>query len=1197
VKLLLALLRDRRLVAAIGVLALLALVWFGGGLLKLSVTVRLACFAVVFVGAAIAYIVTRIIEAKRATKLESALWAQADDQAADARPERKEEIQALKQQLKEAVTALKGSKLGRGVGRGSALYALPWYMIIGPPASGKSTALLHSGLNFPFTGSGGHGVQGIGGTRNCDWWFTDQAVLLDTAGRYTTSEEDRDEWIAFLDMLKRYRPKKPINGVLVGVSVADLLEGSDGEVAAHAKRIRERIDELINHLGVQFPVYVLFTKCDLIPGFVESFGDLDSQRRGQVWGVTLPLAGGSVSGETLVDRFRELFRRLGRRRLTRLGEVHVPREQLLVYAFPEQVAASAPTLRAFMEALFAANPYQENPLFRGFYLTSGTQEGSPIDRLIASMGETFQISGVGDVVAQEREKKSYFLRDLFTTVVFPDRDVAGPTRSAGKRASWLRAGSLALALLLFLGGGAAITFSWAANRTLLRQVDRAVARVGQAPPTSAARWAALGRLGTLAERLDRYEAEGPPLTLRGGLYSGDLVAGRLRVLYLALLRESFLVPAVARLGDDLASAVARGDGESTYPLLKAYLMVGERDHADAGLLRNALESRWAVERPLPGDKVSAEELDAIAERTFEAYLAQVGRDDCPVVAPEAAVIGAARGALNTIPPGERLYAILRGELLHQLPAVTLVTATRWRREALLVDPKEVPGMFTRQGYKERVSKRMDELAKGSVADAWVLESGEADRKADAKALRATMERLYARDYQVAWTTFLTGLSVVPFRDTEDAVGKLDLLAGPDSPLPALFRTVAENTDFEKATGAKMSRSTLSRVTGVVGRKLGIGATGQDIAREKAREASERKAKRGPMAAVSDTFAPVRTLLLQGDKKDPSLSLDEYRARLASLRDRLAGLRSSDDPDQAVAAFALGALTNASGNEVRSLITFSTRMADRFGPDLRAAVRPFFTEVAARAYRGVLAETQAALARGWSEEVVRPYRERLAGRYPFATSGREDAPLGEVTDYLQPGQGAFWRYFDTRLAPFLRKGRDGWTPRVWMDAGVLVGPEARKAIRVAEGVTKALFPRGAQEPKTTFQIRIHPTPGLEEIDLVVDDHRERYRMTPEEWVPLAWPGAFGSGRAAVEVVPIGGGPRRTLRYQGAWALFRLLDAARIEPQSRTRFIARWKIGARGTRKTRVSVDVKASAYANPFRPPRGADFRPPGRLDS
>ena len=42
-------------------------------------------------------------------------------------------------------------------------------------------------------------VQGVGGTRYCDWWFTDEAVLIDTAGRYTTQDSDakvdRKSWL------------------------------------------------------------------------------------------------------------------------------------------------------------------------------------------------------------------------------------------------------------------------------------------------------------------------------------------------------------------------------------------------------------------------------------------------------------------------------------------------------------------------------------------------------------------------------------------------------------------------------------------------------------------------------------------------------------------------------------------------------------------------------------------------------------------------------------------------------------------------------------------------------------------------------------------------------------------------------------------------------------------------------------------
>src|SRR5690606_34480119 len=97
------------------------------------------------------------------------------------RPDRRAEIVALQAQMKEAIATLKRSKLGAR-GGSSALYALPWYVIVGPPAAGKTTALEKSGLAFASGKAGGAKVRGTAGTRNCDWWFSRDAILLDTAG-------------------------------------------------------------------------------------------------------------------------------------------------------------------------------------------------------------------------------------------------------------------------------------------------------------------------------------------------------------------------------------------------------------------------------------------------------------------------------------------------------------------------------------------------------------------------------------------------------------------------------------------------------------------------------------------------------------------------------------------------------------------------------------------------------------------------------------------------------------------------------------------------------------------------------------------------------------------------------------------------------------------------------------------------------
>ena len=161
--------------------------------------------------------------------------------------------------------------------------------IVGESGSGKTTALVNSEIKFPLSGQQG-GLQGFGGTRYCDWWFAEDAILIDTAGRYTTQDSDAGadsaSWTAFLGLLKRNRPKQPINGVILAFSVADLMNASPDSITAHAETVRARLAEIHETLKVDFPVYVMFTKADLIAGFREYFSSFSSSRRKKVWGAT-----------------------------------------------------------------------------------------------------------------------------------------------------------------------------------------------------------------------------------------------------------------------------------------------------------------------------------------------------------------------------------------------------------------------------------------------------------------------------------------------------------------------------------------------------------------------------------------------------------------------------------------------------------------------------------------------------------------------------------------------------------------------------------------------------------------------------------------------------------------------------------------------------------------------------------------------
>ena len=252
-----------------------AAIWYLGPLLTIggvsplvSQDARIAAVAAVVVIALIVLLAVLFRRSRRDKALtEDLVEATPAEKSAPEESHVQSELAELQTKLKTALMTLRKTGKGR-----RALYELPWYLMIGPPGAGKTTAIVNSGLRFPLEGSSGRAaLGGVGGTRNCDWWFTDNAVLIDTAGRYTTQESDAEEdqagWLGFLKILKAHRRRQPINGALIAVSLSDLsLEDSEAQTA-HAAAIRKRLHELRETLGVRFPVYVMFTKADLIAGF------------------------------------------------------------------------------------------------------------------------------------------------------------------------------------------------------------------------------------------------------------------------------------------------------------------------------------------------------------------------------------------------------------------------------------------------------------------------------------------------------------------------------------------------------------------------------------------------------------------------------------------------------------------------------------------------------------------------------------------------------------------------------------------------------------------------------------------------------------------------------------------------------------------------------------------------------------------
>jgi type VI secretion system protein ImpL len=280
-------------------------------------------------------------------------------------------------------------------------------------------------------------LRGVGGTRNCDWWFSDDAILLDTAGRYVLQDSneavDKKVWRGFLGLLKQFRPRQPINGALVAIGLPDLMQMTPEERSQHARAIKSRLVELQGEFGLRFPVYVLLTKMDRIAGFVEFFDDLDREERAAVWGMTFPLddaPGSAPAIAGLSGEFDLLMERLNSRVLQRVNDERDFERRGRIFGFPLQVATLKTMLKDFMEEIFTPSRFEDRALLRGIYFTSATQEGTPIDRLMTAIASTF---GLADQKPQafRGPGKSYFVTRLLRDLIF--EEASGATGCSAKR--------------------------------------------------------------------------------------------------------------------------------------------------------------------------------------------------------------------------------------------------------------------------------------------------------------------------------------------------------------------------------------------------------------------------------------------------------------------------------------------------------------------------------------------------------------------------------------------------------------------------------------------------------------------------------------------------------------------------------------------------------------------------------------------
>ncbi len=783
----------RWLFSAAGVALLGALAWlFGPALdfLEPPIT-RAALVAALLVAWAAANAGIDWRQRRRETALTAGITASADMAA---------ETAALRQKLAEALAVLRKARGARG-----SVYEQPWYLLIGPPGAGKTTALINAGLHFPLAAEMGSAtVAGVGGTRLCDWWFTDDAVLIDTAGRYTTQDSDqavdRAGWEGFLDTLKRTRPRQPVNGVIVAIAISDILAATPEKLAAHATAIRRRVREVSDRLGLRVPVYAMLTKADLLAGFTEFFDDLDRESRGQVWGTTFATTQTEVGPVAqFTAGFTSLLTRLDDRLINRLQAERSPARRALIAGFPAQVATLEKPVSDFLQAAFGGSKLDPAPFLRGVYLTSGTQEGTPIDRLTGALSRMFGVDQRRAPSLRPEQGRSYFLSRLLRDVVFNEAMLVASSPQATRRRLLLRAAAFAGIATITLGASAAL---WQARTDGQRSInaatrkaadyERAEAALAARPPgldpVSSADLPAL--LAMLDPSRNLSVADAGKATWTGlDLSQTEKTTAAGALAYSHALGRTLLPRLVWRLENQMRAGIDRP--EFLYEAMRVYLMLGNLGPLDRGFVHAWMAIDW--QSAYPG-ATFAEPRESLL-RHLDAMLAE----PLPQVPLDGDLVARARETFDRVPLAVRVYARIRDSApARRLPSwkprdpLGAAGSTIFVRASGKPLDDGIPGFYTPEGFHLVLLHSLGDVIKTVAAENWV-QGQIVPFDTTGPAMEATehdVVALYEADFARNWDAMLADLNILEMRSVPQAAQDLFILGSSQSPLRGLLASIA-----------------------------------------------------------------------------------------------------------------------------------------------------------------------------------------------------------------------------------------------------------------------------------------------------------------------------------------------------------------------------------------------------------------------
>ncbi|UQZ90369.1 type VI secretion system membrane subunit TssM [Deltaproteobacteria bacterium Smac51] len=1096
---LLGALKGQRLVILLVLLVVIALVWlvghkisFDGKEFLATFSAKLSATLVLLIGG---LILSAILSAAgKKAELKDPEAAEAKRLAAEEARRVKEEKLFIKKKITEAIAVTK------------AKYALPWYMVIGPENSGKTSALLNSGLKFPVNEENSRLARAnVAATSRLDMYYGNQAVFLDTPGSYTEAAPKStalELWLHLLKTLFKARPGRPLNGIIVCVSLRDLMD-SDHDHREHLGRlIRDRLGEVSRHLHTKAPVYLLMTKGDAVPGFSQFFSRLSKTDREQACGAVLE--DGDLKPGQIRHEMGHLLITLNSQLLHKMHEERDLPSRGSLFRFPKELAAVAPNLEDFVFEAFGESRYHPPVMFRGFFMTSSLSGHEAA--LTSSLDEVRYKYDASHSWAGEQER-GFFLSTLFEKLFVNEAGLAGAEKSGRWRFLGRQTGKILVlgcfALALFF-----LMRSFEGNFSKIQMLEKYHAEFVQAKskaPLALEAKTLIPELQILETAAKVYNPEGDSKIKYGlGLYQGLKADKAIRQAWRNDLNERFLP--VLKVYAERRIRRSMEDIAELKSSLRSYLMLSKPEYLENEFLTGWQAAYWSGQ--YQGEAVVQRDL----MEQLKAMI-RLGWDDTDL---NGDLLAAARRAMFKVPPPEQAYQLIKEDAAKAGRPPFMFRNVLGSDVSLFTgDTFEIPYLYTRAGFDEYLVKKGPELIRSLTTDDWIFgdqETGLSLTELDIANIHSETGRLYYRDYIKYWSDAIKALNVRRPETLAEAGRLSETLGGAGGPVLIVLNTLRTNTGLSS--------------------ELMPAPKAQAAAAEAAEgEAPAAVEEDGPIlppadaGAVKSYFAGLDALLLEDGQAGGLLGAANEAAVAAG--GYFTTLAISDDVDEKILD-ALIALADESDVTLKKLEAASAKLP----PD----VGRWYSIILDAGVAGMRVKGADYLNAVYKADVVSVYNASLRDRYPFSPLSRTDVSLEDFADFFRQG-GQADSFITNYLKPFLSQSG---ALRNIMGRPLPLSTKAVEQLNRVRTVREAFFAGGA-EPGLSFSLTPNTMDtALKTSTLTLADKPLSYWHGPVMSESYSWPGSFKSSLVLEDL----GGLSHEKATQGEWSIFRLFQGGAV-----------------------------------------------------